>query len=391
MKQRGGSLVLAVMLVLGLLAVPSAQAQTFTVLYSFTGSPDGEYPYNYGSLLMDGSGNLYGTTQRGGTNKCGYGCGTVFEVDASGNETVLYSFNAIDGASPYAGLIRDADGNLYGTTDGGGGYGAGAAFKLDTSGGETVLHRFGYESGDGTNPVAGLILDAKGNLYGTTSGGGAHSYGTVYKLSKTGKETVLYSFDWTGGATPLAGLIEDAQGNLYGTTSAGGSGYKHTGTVFKLSKSGVETVLHSFGNREADGQTPEAGLISDADGNLYGTTVYGGGNPGSGTVFKVSKTGKEKVLYTFTGGADGSLPVAGVIRDEQGNLYGTTERGGDFGPGTVFKVDTSGKETVLYSFTGGSDGASPYAGLILDASGNLYGTTPIGGAYGYGVVFKLTP
>jgi len=403
----GAALALAIMLVVAVVATRPARAQTFTysVLYSFMGSPDGEWPV--AGLVLDAQGNLYGTTGQGGDLACGvYGCGTAFKVDSTGKETVLYSFTgATDGALPYAGLVLDAQGNLYGTTAGGGTYGSGTVFKLDTTGKETVLHSFTGKSGDGADPWAGLVLDARGNLYGTTELGGysacsttpfGRSCGTVFKVDTTGKETVLYSF--TGkkgdGAVPRAGLVLDAQGNLYGTTYLRGA--HNEGTVFKVDTNGKETVLYSFTGTGGDGYFP-GGLVLDAQGNLYGTT-YKGGAHNKGTVFKVDTTGKETVLYSFAGrGRDGTNPWAGLVLDAQGNLYGTTEFGGGacnwggLGCGTVFKVDTTGKETVLYRFTGAPDGALPCAGLVLDAQGNLYGTTNYGGAYDRGMVFKLTP
>jgi uncharacterized repeat protein (TIGR03803 family) len=324
-------------------------------------------------------------------------------LDTAGKETVLYSFtDGADGATPYASVIRDAGGNLYGTTSAGGlrtcnnGNGCGTVFKLDTTRKITVLHTF-TGSRDGSIPMGRLVRDTAGNLYGTTEFGGSSigsGSGIVFKLNSTGKETVLHRF--TGGADggePVAGLIRDSGGNLYGTTGGGGSfGW---GTVFKLDTAGKETVLYSFTDG-ADGATPYGSVIRDAAGNLYGTASMGGAIEacagGCGTVFKLDTSGKLTVLYTFTGD-DGRSPYAGVIRDPAGNLYGTTRSGGNggtFSPGTVFKLDATGKETVLHNFVGGTDGADPVAGLIRDAAGNLYGTTPDGGA-GAGIVFKIAP
>jgi uncharacterized repeat protein (TIGR03803 family) len=411
------------MLVPAVLGTRSAQAQTYTesVLYSFTGPPDGANPS--AGLVRDAQGNLYGTTTNGGDPACEYygiyGCGTVFKVDPAGKKTVLYSFTGGDGANPVAGLVRDAQGNLYGTTFGGGDFacglgGCGTVFKLDTTGKETVLYSFGALFGAGYGPEGGLVRDAQGNLYGTTAWGGDFygiGYGTVFKLDTTGKETVLANFSSPYyGLLPVAGLVRDAQGNLYGTTEYGGNGpwscnYAHfsgCGVVFKVDTTGGE-VLYSFTGTGGDGKYPHAGLVRDAQGNLYGTTTGGGDLScrapyGCGTVFKMDTTGKETVLYSFTGGADGGDPYAGLVRDAQGNLYGTTYGGGAYGVGTVFKVATTGEETVLYSFTGtGGDGAYPLAGLVRDAQGNLYGTTSAGGdpaciaGTGCGTVFKLTP
>ncbi len=341
------ALTLLVVLGFGVVTTPLAQARTYKVLYTFTGGTDGALPY--AGLIRDSQGNLYGTTENGGNSACQGGCGVVFKVDTSGNETVLYSFTGgADGWAPLAGLIRDAQGNLYGTTFAGGhisgcgGSGCGVVFKLDTAGQETALYSF-KGGADGATPYAGLIRDAQGNLYGT-AGGGHSGNGVVFKVSQAGKETVLYSFCPEGrpckdGAVPLAGLIWDSKGNLYGTTQVGGK--SRDGVVFELSPARKETVLHSFtgGN---DGVYPEAGVIRDTQGNLYGTTWAGGAHDG-GTVFELSPTGKETVLYSFTGAADGRLPTAGVIRDAQGNLYGTTSRAGNVsdcgsGCGVVFEV-----------------------------------------------------
>jgi uncharacterized repeat protein (TIGR03803 family) len=399
-------------LVLATGAVTHAQAQapTFTVLYSFTGSPDGNGPY-LAALILDKAGNLYGTTNAGGTGTCSLGrigpspgCGTVFKLDTAGNETVLHSFTGSDGSGPAASLIMDTAGNLYGTTSTGGAFNSGTVFKLDPSGRETVLHSF--TGPDGGGPDAGLIMDNAGNLYGTTSGGGSAGVGTVFKIDTSGNETVLYSFKGgTDGARPEAGLIMDQAGNLYGTTLAGGTGTcsylsSGCGTIFKLDTSGKETVLQSFTGSPVDGANPFAALTLNGAGNLYGTTLAGGPGtcnfsptPGCGTVFKLDASGNETVLHSFTG-IDGGGPLgAALIMDTAGNLYGTTFAGGN-GPGTVFKLDTSGSETVLHNFTI-ADGSAPAASLIMDTAGNLYGTTIGGGPSsncpgGCGTVFKLT-
>jgi uncharacterized repeat protein (TIGR03803 family) len=360
----------------------SAKVPRFSVLYSFTGGADGGTPF--ASVIRDREGNLYGTTSAGGA----FGLGTVFRLNKIGTETVLQSFAGPpgDGATPLLGsLVRDGEGSLYGTTSGGGASGAGAVFKLDTTGAENLLYSF-TGGADGGSPFAGLFRDEDGNLYGTTFLGGASDFGTVFKVDKTGTQTVLYSFGGgADGGLPFAGVVRDTEGNLYGTTSFGGS--SGLGTAFKLDRSGVETVLHSF-TGGVDGGAPAAGLLRDQDGNLYGTTSAGG-TLGFGTVFKLDKSGVETVLYSFTGGADGGTPTARVVRDQEGNLYGTTSVGGVSNVGTVFKLNKSGMETVLYSFTGGADGGSPTAGLLRDGEGNLYGTTSAGGS-GFGTVFRLT-
>jgi uncharacterized repeat protein (TIGR03803 family) len=307
---------------------------------------------------------------------------------------VLHSFtNTPDGAYPIEAPVIDKVGELYGITISGGSSGDGTVFKLDTSGNETVLHSF-TNTPDGASPTAGLVIDKAGNLYGGTEGGGSSGDGTVFKLDITGTETVLYSF--TAGAegnTPAGALVLDAMDNLYGTTLNGG--VYGGGTVFKLNISGNETVLHSF--RLSDGEVPAAGVVRDKAGNLYGTTIYGGALScnleigfGCGTVFKLDTSGNETVLHRFTNTPDGAFPVAGLVIDKAGNLYGTTENGGSSGYGTVFKLDITGTETVLHNFTNSPDGAFPTAGLLRDKTGNLYGTTLQGGSSGYGTVFKLS-
>ena len=394
LRQRGGVLrtrvlatsvavALQILLVTALVVNPLVQAQTFTVLYSFAGGADGAHPYS--GLIRDGAGNLYGTTSQGGDLG---DWGTVFKLDTTGKDTVLYSFTGgADGAIPYASLIRDAKGNLYGTTSRGGFGDWGTVFKLtlNTTGKYEVLHSF--NGADGANPSAGLIRDAAGNLYGTARfGGGAYDVGTVFKLDATGTETVLHRFNGADGAYPYAGLIRDAKGNLYGTTPQGGNG---SGTVFRLmNRTGKYEVLYRF-TSGGGGAFPFAPLIRDAAGNLYGVTQYGGASD-LGTVFELDSTGKEIVLHSFTG-PDGVYPIAGVIRDAAGNLYGTTRFGGTYDCGTLFKLDAIGTYEVLHTFTCGADGGRPIAGLIRDEAGNLYGTTPDGGAFENGTVFKFTP
>jgi uncharacterized repeat protein (TIGR03803 family) len=352
-------------------------------------------------VIRDAKGNLYGTASSGARH-----CGVVFKLSRTGKETILHRFTGgADGANPTAGVIQDAQGNLYGTTIAGGGTGCGATsghgvvYRVDPTGKETVLYAF-TGGADGASPFAGVIQDAQGNLYGTTTAGGGAGCGTsgcgvVYRIDPSGKETVLYAF--TGGAdglSPYAGVIQDAQGNLYGTTVMGGGagcGNSGCGVVYKLDTTGKETVLYTFTNGP-DGAYPYGGLIQDTKGNLFGTARRDDGSHGGGVVLKLSNTGKETVLYDFTGGADGGLPDWGVIQDGKGNLYGTTIGGGEGGGlGTVFKLDKAGKETVLYSFRGGTDGAGPSGGVIRDAKGNLYGTTSGGGQPRNGTVFKITP
>ena len=388
--------------ILTVFAIPVAfagqAAAADNVLHSFKNDgTDGNNPY--AGLIFDASGNLYGTTFRGGT----IGVGTVFELTPAGGgtwtEKVLHTFSGADGSGPIGGLIFDAAGNLYGTTSGGGTFLAGTAFELTPAGGgswtEKVLWSFGNDP-DGESPSAALIFDAAGNLYGTCETGGANSAGTVFELSPgaggTWTEKVLHSF--AGGAEgtqPSAALVFDAAGNLYGTNYTGGTG--HHGTVYELSPAGGGTwtakVLYGFSG--PDGATPQEALIFDAAGNLYSTT-FGGGAYNLGTLFELSPAGggtwTEQALHNFGNGTDGSGPWAGLIFDAAGNLYGTTRYGGSYGGGTVFRFNAHG-EVLLQNFSG-ADGANPLAGVILDAGGNLYGTTSSGGTDNLGTAFEIT-
>ncbi|MGB9198564.1 MAG: choice-of-anchor tandem repeat GloVer-containing protein [Terriglobales bacterium] len=393
-------LTLSMLAALLLAAVATALGQTEAVLYSFVNVPDGAIPY-YVTPVLDKQGNLYGTTMRGGA----YGYGTVFEVTSTGTETVLHSFNndGTDGIYPYAGVILGKKGNLYGITTGGGAYGYGMVFELSPSGKETILHSFEFNGIDGFGPFSGLVADKKGNLYGTTAYGGAHGDGTVFELTPSGTETILYSFEENGtdGFNPESTLIMDTENNLYGTTGNGGPyGY---GTVFKLTASGSETILHSFEANGTDGIYPNAGLVFDKKGNLYGTTGTGGAY-GYGTVFELAPSGAETILHSFNdNGTDGTNPEAGLVLGKKGALYGTTVSGGALcapaGCGTAFELTAKGKESILHSFGATGDGYYPYGGVVLDKEGNLYGTTYDGGydagecAFfgGCGTVFKVTP
>jgi uncharacterized repeat protein (TIGR03803 family) len=375
--------------------IDSPASHKYKVLYTFTGETDGGGPE--AGLIRDTDGNLYGTTVNGGDyTYCS--CGVVFRVSKTGVETVLFTFTGDqdtggpDGAWPAGTLARDAAGNLYGTTSGGGLYlyWLGVAFKLDPTGKETVLHR--YKGPDGAAPL-GLMRDAAGNLYGVTpfsSGNcGGYGCGVVYRLNRTGGETVLHRFSGgTDGAFPFGDLLRDAKGNLYGTASIGGD--YDQGVAFKLDQAGRETVIHSFKGGVKDGAAPYAGLLSDRSGNLYGTT-RDGGRFNNGTVFKIDKAGREAALYSFTGALDGGKPYGGLVSDPDGNLYGTTSIGGSSGYGVLFRLNTQGTEVVLHNFNP-TDGATPgFERLVRDDEGNLYGTTSGGGAFGWGVVFELTP
>ncbi|MGD1149422.1 MAG: choice-of-anchor tandem repeat GloVer-containing protein [Thermoanaerobaculaceae bacterium] len=377
---------------LGLAGVPPAGA--ISILKSFSaGGADGLWPQ--APLIGDGAGNLYGTTQSSGT-----GGGTVFTIKTDGTGfTVLHNFLGwpSDGAEPLAGLVLDGRGNLYGTTQRGGAYDSGTVFKLRTDGtGFALLNSFGGSYSGGLYPEAGLVLDGAGVLYGTTYGGGAPAGGgTVFRVNTDGTGfSVLHSFGSAanGNANPTAGLVLDGAGNLYGTTYLGGS--SNQGAVFTIrTDGGGFSLLHSFAG--SDGAWPFGGLVLDGAGNLYGTTVSGGAS-GGGTVYTLRTSGSgfaslHSFLSYYAGVTDAASPNASLILDGAGNLYGTTELGGTAGDGTVFSIKTDGSDfAILHTFAGGaSDGRWPQAALEIDGAGNLHGTTYYGGASDGGTVFTL--
>jgi uncharacterized repeat protein (TIGR03803 family) len=407
----------AILLAIGLASLPALPgvrpARKFKILHILPG-------YTDAGLVPDSAGNLYGTTLDGGV----YGTGTVFELTRGSNgrwmEHVLHDFaGGKDGEYPYAAPIFDTAGNLYGTTRYGGVSGNGTVFELtpESSGTWTERVLFQFTGGkDGSQPWSGLILDATGNLYGTTSGGGNSSdcayssCGVVFELTRSSngdwKEQVLHAFSGKDGGSPLASLVFDGRGNLYGTTEW--DSVYFGGVVFELvHDSGgewTEHVLHWF-SRGSDGGNPVAGLILSAAGHLYGTTEFGGdlgacGGGGCGVVFELTRTSNgrwsEHVLHDFTGGADGANPLAVVIFDRAGNLYGTTSLGGSggLGNGTIFELMPSSKGEwtthVLHQFGVGRGPGNPNAGLILDAENNLYGTTLDDYSHRAGTVFELT-
>jgi uncharacterized repeat protein (TIGR03803 family) len=385
-----GVLVLAV-IAMELLTTGMAHAQTLKVLYSFPGT-DGASPS--AGVIRDSAGNLYGVTPYTGPYEGGNG--TVFKLTPAGAATVLYTFTGgSDGAYPRGSLVRDASGNLYGVTSYGGtlscnsfNIGCGTIFKVDSSGKETVLYSFPGRVG-GETPLGGLLRDSAGNFYGTTQGGGASGGGIVFRLDPNNNLSVLYNFpnDSGNGVYANGDLIRDKSGNLYGTTFWGGTNF--CGMVFKISPSGFGSNLHSF-QGATDGCSPAAGLMADSAGKLYGTTSgYASIN---GSAFELSSNGgTTTVLHTFTGnGNDGGNPYSGLVRDSAGNLYGSTADGGQYGLGTIYKIDPSGTETILYNFNG-TDGMNPFGTLARDSKGRLYGVTGGGGAWGLGEVFRLTP
>jgi len=431
-KMRTAAMVLVT--IIGVFAISaSAAVAGVRALEDFAG-PNGANPY--GALTIDSHGNLYGATYQGGivnSTFCIDGCCVVFELTPiSGGgwrKRVLYNFcsatNCGDGYSPYGSLVLDSAGNLYGTTDLGG-RGGGTVFELTRGSSgwtETVLYYFcsAADCTDGDEPQAGLIFDSAGNLYGTTGYGGGISScsggcGTVFELSPGSDgwtETVLYTFcvafQCSDGQHPFASLVFDSAGNLYGTANNGGNSgcgdETGCGLVFKLAPTSggkwTQSVLYAFKGAGDGGNPYYSGVVLDPAGNLYGTTAYGE----DGVVFElVSSSGEwqEKVIYAFTDQSDGGFPFGGVILDSSGNLYGTAVKGGTLGYGVVFEMtptrNGSWKEKVLHTFTDGHDGADPSSGLVPDADGNLYGTTVSGGDsscvdvqdnYGCGSVFEL--
>jgi uncharacterized repeat protein (TIGR03803 family) len=409
-------------------------ASKYKTLHKFTGGADGELPN--AALILDQAGNLYGITSYGGAASI-YG-GTVFKLTPNTHggwtKSVLYNFcsvtNCADGQNPYGSVTFDQAGNLYGTTVFGGNSAGGTIFKLapnaDGTWTESVLYSFCSltNCGDGEYPFAGLIYDQTGNLYGmTTEGGASPTAGTIFNLAPnadgTWTESVLYSFcsltNCGDGFDPQPGLVFDAKGNLYGTTTSGGNsscGGNGCGVVFKLTpKTGGiwrEKVLHRFTGGK-DGSDPHSVLLFDQAGNLYGTAQLGGNlsqcrGHGCGVVFKLTQNAdgswKEKVLHTFTGGKDGGQPFAGLIFDQAENLYGTTTSGGNLsycgggGCGVVFKLAPNSKggwnEILLHNFAD-HPGDIPFAGLVFDLAGNLYGTTNGDQVATFGSVFEITP
>ena len=377
---------------LGAIGSSQLNAQSFKVLYSYTGGKDGGNPL--AGFVLDAAGeNIYGTTSSGGA----YEKGAIVRFNLHG-KAVLYSFTGgTDGNTPESSLIFDKAGNLYGTTFYGGTNNAGVVYELNTHGKESVLYSF-TGGLDGANPEARLAIDTAGNLYGTTTGGGGYGSGTVFEISG-GKETVLYSYGKEyDGDDPVSGVTLDAAGNVYGTTSQGGQyGY---GIVFELSPSQsgwTETILHNF-QLQADGGTPYGGLTFDNSGNLYGTSTDGGtgSGGGGGTIFELTPSNGSWNFNTIYG-LDG-WGVSGTFRDilvtASGTIFATTHCDGNYDAGTVYELANSGgtwNYTLLYTFTGGTDGMYSFSNLVQDKRGNLYGTTNQGGAYGDGDVFRVTP
>ncbi len=387
----------------------AAQATAgYKMLYAFKGTPDGASPY---SGLVAVGGTLYGTTLNGSSNYCSQscggnlcylGCGTIFSVNASGTEHVIYNFkgnfnSAQDGSWPFPGMTL-LNGSFYGTAASAGAYAHGVVYAADTTGSERVLYSF-QGGNDGEDPEAGVTAD-KSKLYGTTvygggAGCGGAGCGVVYWVSTTGKEHVLYKFQGgSDGMRPYAGVTRINK-NFYGATLEGGTGCGSTGcgTIYEVNSKGKEKVLYRFAGGTSDGAYPN-GLIA-VNGVLYGTTE-GAGARNSGTFFSITPSGSYKSLYSFKDIPDGNLPGANLI-NVKGTLYGTTVGGGTIGVGTVYSITTSGTENVLYSFQGGSSDGSDPQGPLYYFKGNLYGTTVTGGGTGCGnnagcgTVFRVKP
>jgi uncharacterized repeat protein (TIGR03803 family) len=388
-------------------------------LYSFTGLADGAGLS--GPLLQASNGAYFGTAQIGGTN----GFGTVFTTDSAGHVTPVHQFSNADGANPIGAMIQASDLNLYGTTAYGGTSNHGVVFRMNLAGSFSTLYSFSG-SNDGSEPTGGVIQAADGSFYGTTYAGGTSNAGTVFRIGSTGTLTTIYTF--SGGADgkgPEGSLVDGGDGFIYGTTEVGGNltcqvwPIAGCGTVFKIDSSGHLTTLHSFSGG-ADGANPAEGLIVARDGYLYGTTLFGGDSScqvssytGCGTIFKISAAGSLQTLHAFSGAADGGVPFSSLLQASDGDFYGTTTAGGNqsclviaageqfstyIGCGTVFKMDTAGHVSALYSFNGTPGGGSnPFSALIQGSDGYFYGSTRWGGSAvcsytndgGCGTIFRL--
>ncbi len=373
----GSTIVLAV----STAAVASAKLQ---VIYNFAGgSGDGANPS--GPLLIDNQGALYGTTVGGGSTNNG----AIFKISPHGKESVLHIFTGSggDGSLPYGGVIADKAGNLYGATSDGGTNGLGIVFEIAPNGAETILHTFqGICCGsDGSFPYASLVMDKQGNMYGTTlKGGTSDDLGTVFRVTPAGVENVVHAFTGAAdGSEPVLGFAIGKRNTLYGASLAGGA--QNAGVAFRMTLDGTETVLHEFGSG-SDGQYAVGWIALDDKGAMYGATQNGGGAANAGIVYKIDKDGVESILHVFNG-ADGEDPFSVTLVGD--DLYGVTQFGGANGAGTIFKIASNGVFSAIHSFSG-TDGRDPLCPLVAGSDGNLYGTATGGGATGNGVVFKLT-
>jgi len=389
-----------------LLVTAAWAASTTKLIYSFGGGTDGEYLDT--ELVVDGAGNIYGTSVQGGK----FGGGTVFQVTPAGVHTVLYDFTGgADGGEPYKGVTLDAQGNLYGTAvTGGGGScegGCGVVFMLTKSGGtwtQSVIHTF-TGGADGSGPGSPVAFDKYGNLYGTTPTGGTSGMGVLYQLKPDGTGAwqlrVIHTF--TGGSDGGGGsagrLLIDGAGNIFGVCTVGGA--NGSGTVFEVLPNHGNwqfTTLYAFKD-QPDGALPYGGLVSDRLGNLYGTTYYAGASD-VGTVYKLTRgsgSWTESVLYSFKGGSDGASPISTLVSDSSGNFYGTTSDGGaaSCSCGVIFKMTRAANgqwvESVAYRFPGMPSPGFAYNGMVRDTAGNLYGATVHGGGNNDGAIYQLVP
>ncbi len=374
-----------------------------TQLYAFTGGMDGQFPM--APLLQAADGALYGTTDYGGLSPSISGYGTAFKLTLDGTFTALYAFGGSwDGQHPgLSGLVEDADGFLYGTTMVGGDYQDGTVFVVTPDGFEFPVYSFSPYGGDGAGPEAGVSLAVDGSLYGTTAEGGDRAFGTVFRVDSYWDYARLFSFNGTNGATPHGPLLQARDGNLYGTTFAGGPAFQGRdnngnptgyGTVFRISTNGVFSTLFSFGG--TNGAQPIAQLVQGPDGGLYGTTQIGGA-AGYGTIYKITTNGVFSLLFSFTGPATGGYPVGRLALGQDGNFYGTTadlpfingNGAPHVGNGTIFRLTPAGEFTRLYSFPGRPGGVEPLAGLVQASDGNFYGTC-LAGTNGVGMLFRLS-
>jgi uncharacterized repeat protein (TIGR03803 family) len=405
MTKRGAWKMACIGFLLHAAMVITAPGQTFTTLGSFDGT-DGANP-SLMSFIQADDGNLYGTTLGGGSSVCSGGCGTVFAITQGHMLKRLYTFctqaPCSDGSFPLAGLIQGTDGNFYGTTDAGGASNNGTVFRITHAGALTTLYSFCAQPNcaDGANPQGSLVQASDGNLYGTTSYGGntvcsprPGGCGTVFRITRQGALTTLHSFGESDGYNPVAGLVQATDGNLYGTTQLGGTGTPEWGTVFKITLNGRLTTLYSFctpTNCVAGGQ-PFAALVQGTDGNFYGTSAAGG-SQGQGTVFRISPPHLLTTLYSFGLTTDGGAPYAGLVQGTDGLWYGTTTGEGTGGYGTLFQMTPAGTLTTLYYFCTQprcADGSSPFGGLLQDTNGIFYGTTRSGGRFDdNGTAFSL--
>jgi uncharacterized repeat protein (TIGR03803 family) len=365
----------------------AAEAITYSVVHSFAkDGVDGQQPL--AAPVQDKFGNFWGTTSKGGVN----GKGVIYAIPLAGGYTVYHPFanDGVDGTYPASGLFKGKKDTLWGTAQFGGADNYGVVFQVTPGGNDKVIHTFTDAANDGAQPETGLIGDTQGNLWGNTYVGGASQFGTVFKITSLNVFSVVHSFGGapSDGAYPNSGQLLDAGGNIWGTTFQGGA--NGLGTIFKITPTGSYSVVYSFNG--VGGFSPLAGLTPDGRGHFWGNASAGGQN-GYGTVYYINQHGLYSVAHTFAAdGVDGIYPVGGLVRDKNGNLWGMTADGGAYLGGTIFEITAAGVYSVVYSFKkDGADGNFPQAGLLLDKNGNFWGTTQLGGASNAGTVFAFTP